>query len=412
MSYQDRQLVGSLGGVDLLIKTISSEGGRRVTSLEFPGRDAPSFEDHGRAARRWQVEAVLVGDNWDVDLQTLRDVFSSKGPHRFVHPTEGPQTVVLDGKPTWVIDYNAHGVCQVSFAVVESGEPGAQLRVAPSTAVDLSAATEAMQAALIASVVAGYDVTAGGSTFGRAQAALVSALVAVNIATGKVLAALSVVDTVSTLIADAEDAAVALTAVPEDMIASLKGIWDAASALITDADAADTSGSTVDAGVRAEALRQTVSVSGGWDPEEDAEETDDPQEALNDQAISAAVALTAVATAAATLQTLTLDTADTANAILEAMAESIDAQMEAEIVNDELYAALVDLKAAVDAHLRELAGRLPSITTVTPAETLPALLLAFELCGDPEEDEEILARNVIQNPTFVPGGEELEVILG
>ncbi len=46
----------------------------------------------------------------------------------------------------------------------------------------------------------------------------------------------------------------------------------------------------------------------------------------------------------------------------------------------------------------------------TPLVTLPSLVLAHNLYGDLSREADLLARNRIQNPAFVTGGVELEIL--
>jgi prophage DNA circulation protein len=48
--------------------------------------------------------------------------------------------------------------------------------------------------------------------------------------------------------------------------------------------------------------------------------------------------------------------------------------------------------------------------TVTPPETVPALVLAQELYGDATRDAEIINRNAIRNPAAIVGSEPLSVL--
>jgi prophage DNA circulation protein len=412
VAYPDRQIPSRLGGVPFGIASISGEAGRRVVSLEFPGRDRPSSEDLGRAARRWSVEAVLVGPDFDVELQRWRALVESAGPHEFDHPTLGKIHVVLDGKAKESIDYNdAAGSARLSFAVVESGEEDDHLAVAVSTSAALSAASVATSVALASAFEDAWDVSAGGSTWTRAVADITSAMNVAKLAAAKVAAALAVADTVSDRIADIEDFAGDLAAIPASLVANVQAALGLVSSLIKKVDAEDESETSVAAGARVRAVLEAVNDSVAWDPEvELASPSAGAAQAGNDIAMQQLLAVSHLVMAADVLAVIALDSADTATSTIDALATAIEALLED--VDDGLYAALVDLRAAIDAHLRDLAGRLPSLAGYTPAETMPALLIAWDLYGDPERDVEIAARNNLEHPSFVPGGSTIEVLLG
>jgi len=55
-------------------------------------------------------------------------------------------------------------------------------------------------------------------------------------------------------------------------------------------------------------------------------------------------------------------------------------------------------------------GSLAHLYAYTPAQTEPALVIAQRLYGDPTRAGEIVARNAVIHPLFVPGGQALEVL--
>jgi len=79
--------------------------------------------------------------------------------------------------------------------------------------------------------------------------------------------------------------------------------------------------------------------------------------------------------------------------------------------SDDLYVAMTDLRAALDTHLVYLSASLPQVQLFTPPKAMSALLIAFEFYNDPLRDLEIVGRNRIKDPNFVPGGVPLEVLL-
>jgi prophage DNA circulation protein len=74
------------------------------------------------------------------------------------------------------------------------------------------------------------------------------------------------------------------------------------------------------------------------------------------------------------------------------------------------FTALRELRNATLRDITARAGALPQLVTLTPAATLPALVLAYKLYDDPAREAEIIARNDIIDPAFVPGGRPLLVL--
>lgn len=414
MRYEEREQAATIGGIPLLLLTCEGESGRRTTSLEYPGRDTPSFQDHGASAERWQITAVTVGEDYDLELQRLRALSKRMGPHIFVHPSDGEFSVNFDGSLRRGQDFvSGIGRGTVSFALVEAGGEDDQLRADISTDLALVSAAEAFGAAVATNLEDNWDVSAGGSTWDRAFADVVSAGVQASVIAGRVAAATNLPDTVAGQVLDFGDTARALTSAPASLVSSLRALAGATFDLLRLAELAEVeengAADVVAAADRAGVLVESVSASAAWAAEKDGDATSDEQ-AANDGALQQAANLANLGEAAAVLASLTLDSADSAVEVLTVFAEEIDAEIAEEWTGDGLYLAAVDLKAALDAHLRALAGKLPTVTTYMPADTVPALLHAFRLYGDVAREEELVARNELANPAKVAAGRELEVL--
>ena len=83
-----------------------------------------------------------------------------------------------------------------------------------------------------------------------------------------------------------------------------------------------------------------------------------------------------------------------------------------ETAGDELYPALVALRAALVADIAARGANLPGVVNFTPAAVLPAVVIAHRLYGDATQADSLIARNAIRHPGFVPAGEPLEVLTG
>ncbi len=117
---------------------------------------------------------------------------------------------------------------------------------------------------------------------------------------------------------------------------------------------------------------------------------------------------TAIAEAARTSSTIEFASYDEAISVQKRLTEAIDSELlEA---SDSVYAVLADLRAAVVNDIRTRGADLSRIINYTPSRTEPALIIAHRLYGDATRADEIVARNRIRHPLFVPGGVALEVL--
>ncbi|MEG2173148.1 MAG: phage tail tape measure protein [Desulfovibrionaceae bacterium] len=101
------------------------------------------------------------------------------------------------------------------------------------------------------------------------------------------------------------------------------------------------------------------------------------------------------------------DTADEARATEQTLCQGFTALMQE--APDPLYVTLADTRTALVRDIRSRAANLDTLDTVTPLQTLPALLLAYQLYGTAAREEELLRRNPARHPGFLSGGKALIV---
>lgn len=95
---------------------------------------------------------------------------------------------------------------------------------------------------------------------------------------------------------------------------------------------------------------------------------------------------------------------------LAAKAEILAAlQTELQAAPDELIPALQLLRRAVTDSITTRLPRVADIVTVESQATLPALVLAYRVSGHLQGEEDLVARNRVSNPLFVPAG-KVEVL--
>ena len=75
----------------------------------------------------------------------------------------------------------------------------------------------------------------------------------------------------------------------------------------------------------------------------------------------------------------------------------------------ELIASLASLRSGTLATLAEAARRAPEVVTITPACVLPSLALCYRQSGGVDLEADLVARNRLIHPGFVPV-EPLEVL--
>jgi prophage DNA circulation protein len=115
---------------------------------------------------------------------------------------------------------------------------------------------------------------------------------------------------------------------------------------------------------------------------------------------------------AAALVAITIDFVTNADAygIRDSITSMIDTVLE-NCVDDNVFSSLSDLRTAVSESIPPPGEELADITTYAVADTVPSLVVAHEIYGDIDNEQDIIDRNSITNPWAVPGGKTLEVLL-
>lgn len=410
MSWLDRLLPASLGGVAFLAQTSRMQVGRRAIVIELPGRDQPEHEDMGRRARRCSLTAVIVGDDYDRDRAELVKVLESPGPHTFVHPWWGESKVIVEdpGEFEETVD-RGRGV-QISLTLTEAG-PQATMTVTPVPAAAMSAAIVAANAAALSDFEDEYSVGLGDS-FAQASAALGEVNDQVDAVNNKIAAALGIADGVVAAMDELKEAATDLVGAPGDLVAALAGLMSAVTGLLglTSGIAEEYPGQAskiaMDTALAAAEQLGAVDVTalppypGG--PIHPATES-------STRAIGKAVRTLSLVGVVDLFRTLTLESAGAAEEVNATLGGLVEQLLADEQTSDALAAALTDLRAALQQHLGVVIGSLPTTAVYTPDGTVPAIWIAWQLYGDPTRDIEICARNDVADPNFVPGGVPLEV---
>jgi prophage DNA circulation protein len=104
------------------------------------------------------------------------------------------------------------------------------------------------------------------------------------------------------------------------------------------------------------------------------------------------------------------DSYEAAVAVRDAVADALDDEME--VVGDAGFTALQQLRADLVRAVPGDESDLAHLVKYTPPASVPSLVLAHRLYGALEREQDLIDRNHVQNPAFVLGGQELEVLSG
>lgn len=393
MSWRDLLQPASFRGVPFKVGAADGSGGRRAETHEYPLRDTPWTEDLGRKARTGSLDAYVLGADYMAARDALVAALEAAGAGTLVHRYWGELQVV-------VTDYRISessgegGIARFSISFAEAGSqtfPAARLDTAEALASQVDKIRAAAQKTYAdthrVDGLPGWVSDSAIGDFDRALGAIdalttqltpdLSLLAEIQLDAGRVA------DTVSDLIRVPSDAASTIG----DRIRALAQIPSRpvnAFAALTALFGHDS---------RTAAVATTP--SNQW-------------AAANRAATAALVRQLAVAEAAGLLQSADFDSATAAAEARDTVLAAIDSEAEA-TPDDALFRELSALAAASTRAVAARSDSLPRIGTVSFSATLPALVVAHRVYGDATRADEIVSRNRVRHPGFVPGGAALEV---
>lgn len=398
MSWRERKQPASFRGVPFFVDSGDYGGGRRLQRNQYPKRDEPFNDDLGRKQREFPVEAFVVGTDYDIARDKLIDALEKQGPGLLVHPFYGPRNVEVD-------DFRVKdairegGVARFSITFVEANiQPAPSIRVA--TSVSVSLAVDNALSAVIADFASAFAVLGLPGYVLTAATSLMSNVVS---AMDSVLSRMPTVGADLTVLSNeieifSKQVSSRLTR-PLDLATQLSDtLRNLGDALTSPVDAYNAYKLLFAHGENYSAVPRTTPSR--------------KQQALNQDLITALVRCLAAGHACRRIVEISFPSSDDAIDARSLLLGRLDTEAErsADRGADNVFAALTDLRTAVARDIAQRAASLATLTTFTAAETTPSLVLAQLLYGDAARADEIVGRNHVRHPGFVPGGVDLEVV--
>lgn len=420
--WRDSIQDASINGVPVYANSRTMSTGRRTTSRELPFRDTPAREDLGRSARKYEVDLVVIGLDYMIQLQDVLDVLESPGPYLYVDPWRGELSVILAEGSSVNIEENHSqgGWAKISVQFVESGDPdGASITTSTSSALSVAAvaAIDAVKTDTPKKMKLGL-----GGVFNAAAKAVGKISSTMLKSKRKVMGTLGVTQAagLSDSLADLNTNVNKLLNTPAELLTTLSGLVAGLKTIFTDFSAAEEESPNAPYPGRNKKIAATAAISMAQElsaidtvtPPPFPGGPQDEDEVAAEKALSKAVG---VMTIAETIDLfggdIPLESSEVAIESLKTLGTLADDVLLDTDTSDDLYVAMTDLRAALDKHLAYLAASLPQVQTYTPPKAMSALLIAYQFYGDPKRDLEIVGRNRVSDPNFVPGGVPLEVLV-
>jgi prophage DNA circulation protein len=392
-SHGGRANQGSFRGAPFIVPENEGTFGRRTQLHEYPLRDNPYVEDLGRKAREFNLTVFVDGSlSADGDYLTARDRLIAKleeaGPGTLIHPYYGSLRVSLT-EPAKVRE-STREAGRATFTLVCIESVDLTFPIADtSSAIGVQILADAAEGSVLSDFAALFSVD-GLPNFHLAE---------IEAELARSLAGLE------TIVGDVAGPIAAEIRAPYNMGVAILGAVNRLATIVTEP-------------LRALQLYEGLFDVGNDSPAVPATTPARQQQARSTQVLHLLIQRAAVVNATRASSSADHASLDDALNVRERLLAAIDTQMETTDVvsgasiDDDVFQALGALRAAVAEDLLIRGGKLPRITRYTPLATMPALVIAHRLYGDASRADEIVARNKIRHPGFVPGGVALEVLNG
>ncbi|MCZ6928675.1 multidrug DMT transporter [Serratia marcescens] len=404
----------SFRGVPFYFVDVEGTGGRRAIPHAYPKKEVGWTEDHGAVLTQEQINAKLLGSDYQTQLNRLLAALNTPGPGELVHPWFGVQKVQI-GKVTHKLSTEEGGIAYVSFEVFEAGEQLFPSQQEDTQATTLSAADTVKEA------LASGDYFAALDGVGNMVDTLLDDLQGFVTNLPTLPAALNEwMDRLNRF----KDLAGIVAATPGELIRDVTGLISDMQDLVSEAPWALRvydqlrdkweGDRAAQAATKSLADNIAVNVDTGFASSVTSSSTieisDDMQANIDD--FQRLVIVSALVAKAETVASATFETSQEAQGTGDELAERLGEQAIDAVESGQrsLWRSLRDLRFAVVNDVRIRSVQLPELRRVSPRQTTPVMLMAWRETGDAEQRDAMVTRNRLRYPAFILPTQTIEVV--
>ena len=379
---------GQFKNVPFHIASHEYSSGRRHVDHEFPSKEQGNSEDLGKSLPRFSMSLYVLGDDYFAQRDALIEALNSEGAGELIHPylgrhevQAGPFTMsesVQDGR---IARFNVQFITAGTARFPASALDG--FSAVNSTALKALMAVGDAFSASIDLLTAPARITEEAAEFARGAADL---LTGINRKLGTVTAAAS--DTELAL-QDIRSNVFSLLNSPSELSQRFNGAFNSLLGSVSDQKGLSRQ-------LFFEGLDEDQGTPGSLRYRS--------QRALRNLIIEQSLSYQAMS--AIRGEYVSTHEALSARDFLN---QNIDVQLN-RVDDDIVFQSLKDLQVEVNRAFPP--PNVGQVLTYTPPQTIPAIVIAYQLFGRIDKEEILIQQNNIRHPGFVPGGLELEVPLG
>lgn len=412
MSWRVKLQQASFRNVKFQVEVDDLSAGRRIQVHEYPQRDKPFTEDLGKATREIALTGFVIGDNYIAERDALLAAIEDAGPGTLIHPWYGSLQVVV--KECRVSHSNREGgMARFSLTFVEAGElaypkagaaTGSGVRLSSdsflstlssqfSQTFSIDGAPDWSIASSVSSLTRGLYMFQSFAAKGRGLVVNPSSIIG-NV-DGLFGNPLALANSVISMFSEFANAGV--TETPTNFYVSTPPASQTAFAAVNQStgvvsvEKALTGNFNTLTGYIA-SMPRTVSGYGTTPARQ--------QQSTNNAALEALMRGAALGNAAAVSSLMPLPVYDDAQLRRDTLTAALDA--ESMTASDAMFTSLTDLRTKVHQDMTERGKGAARMRTVKMPEVRPSLVVAYDLYEDAGRESEIVDRNKVKHPLFVP----------
>lgn len=395
MAWRDELQAASFRSASFKVNTSDLQSGRRVVEHEYPQRDEPYGEDLGRQARSFTLDAFVLGADYLAQKTALLDACERAGPGELIHPYYGSRQVLCTSVRIREA-INDGGVARFSLTFNEAGQ-----QQFPTATTDLQAAVEKAADTVLQSMEESF-----AEQFNVLQQPQFVLDQAVAFMDASITQMQTIADSILNPVADFQQSINDfksgidnLMATPGRMANRFKQTLGALTGSLNRSP-------------------ESINALQGLATQFIANDTAPVITPSRKQAQNNQRALNQMVQGMALVETLRLssdvafDSFDDAISVRVQLLERFDV-LELEAADD-VFLAMQALRSVFSQAVPKPDQSLPRIVEYVPVQTLPALVIAYDVYGDATREQDIINRNKnkIAHPGFVSGEESLEILVG
>lgn len=416
---------GSFRGAKFFLEQVESEFGRRTVDREYPKRDDPHSEDLGRKQREYTFDAFVLGADYESMRDALIAACDTAGPGALIHPYLGRIDVVC--KMCKVRERkDTLGMASFSLTFKEAGK-----LIYPAASADNATAMANAASAVTAASATDLNnklglLSAAGDVLTMAQARVSQVSDLVKGAALSITHKLQAIHDFAYAVKNMKAQVATILATPGMLATQINDTINLLSSILPGHDRNQAIAAFQVLYTTTPTTFQLLDKKAGNAPLSVLPVSTAPDaQAMTsvETAIANHVARCAIAAAAVEAVNNTYASLEAALAMQRQLADQLDAMATAIGSNpslndsdDQVYDSLTALRAQIFQSVPPPDQALPELGTYIPQMIVPSLTIAYDLYGDggsaSQYSDDIVARNKIRHPGFVPGLKVLSVLRG